>query len=265
MPTSNFSAPNRISLCVSANLRRWRLCRSASVAAICWARLAAAYRPFDGTDADVAHPGEVELEIGPAGYRQAGPSRFIVAPAVVANYGFAPRFEAVLEGRQDIQLKAAQHPWQVQGVAFSIKTLLKRGSLQKETGLSIALEMGALLPGFESRLGAHVASIFSLQSPAFTLHLNLANDIFYSVRYKASTSLILEGPDRWLLRPVSEILVEREFGQGAFSDGLAESMLIGGIARWTAAVSFDAGGRFARANGRHEEEIRAGLTWSFEP
>src|SRR6478752_5170268 len=118
-------------------VRRRALVGIAGIAVICWARPSAAYRPFDGTDADVAEPGEVELEIGPVGYRQEGSSRFLVAPALIANYGFAPRFEAVLEGRQDFQLNAATHPWQVQDVAFSVKGLLRRGSLQGGAGLSV--------------------------------------------------------------------------------------------------------------------------------
>ena len=247
-----------------------RVCRRpfygiAGVAVICWARLSSAYRPFDGTDADVAEPGEVELEIGPAGYRQEGSSRFVVAPAIVANYGFAPGFEAVLEGRQDIQVNATPPLRQVQDVAMSVKSLLRRGSLQQATGLSVALEVGMLFPGPESALGTHVGSILSLQLPAITLHLNLANNIFFSMRYEASTSLILEGPHSWRLRPVAEILVEREFGQGGLYDGLAASALLGGIGRWTDALSFDVGARFGRASGIREEEVRAGLTWAFEP
>ena len=158
-------------------VRRRPLWLASAVVAIFWARLAAAYRPFDGTDADVAERGEVELEIGPAGYHQEGSSRFVVAPALVANYGFARGFEAVLEGRQNLQLNADRHPWRVEDVAFSIKSLLRRGSLQGAKGLSVAVEIGMLLPGFESRLGTHVGSVFSLQLPAITLHLNLGNSI----------------------------------------------------------------------------------------
>ena len=123
-----------------------------------------------------------------------------------------------------------------------------------------------LLPAFDNQLGTHVGSIFSLRLPAITLHLNLDNDIFYSVRYEASASLILEGPHNWRFRPVAEGLVEREFGQGGFYDGTAASALLGGIGRWTDAVSFDVGARFGRgADGQREEEIRAGLTWAFDP
>jgi hypothetical protein len=193
----------------------------AGIAVICWARRSLAYRPFDGTDADIAEPGEVELEIGPVGYRREGSARFVVAPAIVANYGFAPDFEAVLEGRQDIQVNTAPPLRQIEDVALSVKSLLRRGSLQQSTGLSVALEVGMLLPGSESPLGTHIGSILSLQLPAITLHLNLANNLFYSMRYEASASLILEGPHSCRLRPVAEVLVERQFGRDELDDGLA--------------------------------------------
>ena len=56
----------------------------------------------------------------------------------------------------------------------------------------------------------------------------------------------------------------REFGQGGLYDGVAESLLVGGILRATDGLSFDLAGRFGRADGQqHEEEVRAGLTWAF--
>jgi hypothetical protein len=245
--------------------RRWPFYGCLAIGALSWPRVAAAYRPFDGTDADIAEPGEVELEIGPAGYHREGTSQFLVAPALVANYGFARDFEAVLEGRQSLQLHPAQHIWHVQDVAFSIKSLLRRGSLQGGAGLSVALEVGMLLPSFESAWGTHLGSIFSLQLPALTLHLNLANNIWYSVRYEASASVILEGPDGWRIRPVAEMLVERDFGEGGFYGGMAESVLVGGILRASDALSFDLAGRHGVASGQHEQEVRAGMTWAFEP
>jgi hypothetical protein len=245
--------------------RSCRHCWSAVVVVTCWVHAAAAYRPFDGTDADVAGSREVELEIGPAGYHREGTTQFIVAPALVANYGFLPGFEAVIEGRQDILLSRPRYSSQLRDVAFSIKSLLRSGSLQGGRGLSVALEVGLLLPGSESRFGTHVGSIFSLQLPAVTFHLNLANNILYSLRYEAAASLIIEGPEPWRLRPVAELLIEREFGASRFSRGFAESLLVGGIGRCTDSVSFDLGARYGRADGEHEEEIRAGLTWAFLP
>src|SRR3954453_2172870 len=98
---------------------------AAGMAVLCWAQPSAAYRPFDGTDADVAEPGEVELEIGPVGYHQQGSSRFIVAPALIANYGFARGLEAVLEGSQYIPSNGAHDSRQIQNVALSVKSLLR--------------------------------------------------------------------------------------------------------------------------------------------
>jgi len=53
-----------------------------------WASEAFAYRPFDGTDAAVADPGEVEIELQPAGAQWSREQNLLIAPAVVYNYGF---------------------------------------------------------------------------------------------------------------------------------------------------------------------------------
>ena len=63
-----------------------------------------AYRPFDGTDAAVADPGEMEVELQPAGEGAARVRKTLVAPATVINYGFAKNWEAVLEGRLETPL-----------------------------------------------------------------------------------------------------------------------------------------------------------------
>jgi|SRR5450755_4560528 hypothetical protein len=48
-----------------------------------WSDPAAAYRPFDGTDAAVAAPGEVEIELQPAGRLRDESSTSLIAPATV--------------------------------------------------------------------------------------------------------------------------------------------------------------------------------------
>src|ERR1700688_414360 len=66
----------------------------AGAVAIClFAFPAAAYRPFDGTDAAVADLNQVEIELQPAGGRQEGPQSTLVAPEFVFNYEFADRWE----------------------------------------------------------------------------------------------------------------------------------------------------------------------------
>ena len=59
---------------------------------------ARAYRPFDGTDAAVAAPGEVEIELQPAGRLREGGNTTLVAPATVFNYGLSQGWEAVFQG-----------------------------------------------------------------------------------------------------------------------------------------------------------------------
>src|SRR5262249_60805661 len=64
----------------------------------CWCGTADAYRPFDGTEAAVADLGGIEIELGPAEYLREGAQRVLFAPALRLNYGFAPDWEATLEG-----------------------------------------------------------------------------------------------------------------------------------------------------------------------
>ena len=60
---------------------------------------AQAFRPFDGTDAAVADTGKIEVEFGPVEYRREAAARTLFAPSARSNYGFAPDWEAVVEGR----------------------------------------------------------------------------------------------------------------------------------------------------------------------
>jgi hypothetical protein len=227
-----------------------------------WATPALAYRPFDGTDADVAAPREFELEAGPLGYEREGGNRYLIAPALVLNYGLAPRVEAVLEGRQQRALDHLRDA-QTEDVALSLKSLLREGSLQDASGVSVALEAGLLLPGSKRRLGAHLASIFSWHWPAFTVHLNLGNDLLTSVHYVALGSLILEGPDSWRVRPVAELLVERDFGGTKLTNGLERSALIGAIMPCSDSWSLDLAFRHAVLDDERLDEARLGFTWSF--
>lgn len=224
---------------------------------------AQAYRPFDGTDADVAAPRDVELELGPAGYLREGTESRLVSPALVLNYGLAPGFEAVLEGRDSWLLGRRPLHAGVEDVALSLKSLLRYGSLQGGQGLSVAVENGLLVAGWRERLGVHFASIISQRWPGLTLHFNLSNDLFAGLRYAAQAGLIAEGPDAWRVRPVAEVLVGRDFGSASLRTGLAESLLVGAIAPCGEALAFDLGFRYGHTERERDEEARLGLTWSF--
>jgi hypothetical protein len=235
---------------------------AAALLVIAWCGTALAYRPFDGTDADVAPPREMELELGPVGYERQGSDHFLVAPAVVLNYGLATGIEAVLEGREQWTLRPLRGTG-LDDVSLSLKGVLRRGSLQGARGVSVALESGLLLPGSEPRFGGHVASIFSWQWPALSLHLNLTNDFLTSVRYFAGAGLILEGPGRWRVRPVAELLLARDFERHGLTHGLSPSALVGAIAAVRDGIVVDLALRHGAADGRSEDEARLGLTWSF--
>ena len=119
-----------------------------------WPLSARAYRPFNSTDAAVAAKGEVEIEFGPLGFVKEGPDRSLVAPSVILNWGFAERYELVLEGRQFVQLgnEISQPRFRVEDTALSLKAVLLEGGLQEKTGLSVATELvRSCRPSMETR------------------------------------------------------------------------------------------------------------------
>jgi hypothetical protein len=58
---------------------------------------AAAYRPFDGTNAAVADPGKMEVELQPAGRLRDESGTALIAPATRFNFGLRQGWEAVVE------------------------------------------------------------------------------------------------------------------------------------------------------------------------
>jgi len=64
-----------------------------------WSDPGAGLSPFDGTDAAVAAPGELEIELQPAGRLRESGTTSLIAPATVVNYGFSEGWEAVFEGQ----------------------------------------------------------------------------------------------------------------------------------------------------------------------
>ncbi len=157
---------------------------------------AAAYRPFDGTDAAVADPKEVEVEFQSLGAIQQDTDRSLVAPAAVVNFGLVNRWEAVFEGRGVIPISPSG-AYELHDTAFSLKHVLVPGSLQDKPGPSIAVELGALLPevnGDDSRSGASLTGIISQRWDWGTVHFNAAALLTRQQTGEAFTSIIIEGP-----------------------------------------------------------------------
>jgi hypothetical protein len=220
---------------------------------------ALAYRPFDGTDAAVAAPGEMEIELQPAGPRRDEGGTSLLAPVTVINYGFSENWEAVLEGTGQTPLSTEDPPNLTDAGAF-LKHVLRPGSLQDQSGPSVATEFGVLLPDStgNSGLGASLAGIVSQRFDWGTVHFNAQTAITREHHGDFFTSVILEGPYSWSVRPVAEIFYENEFGKQETISGL-----VGLIWRVRDDLSFDVALRHALTNGRPVDEIRAGLTFGF--
>ena len=112
-----------------------------------------AYRPFDGTDAAVAEPQEVEIELEPAGILRQSAQTSLIAPFMIFNYGFAKNWEFVFQGQGQFPLTNSDESASINGVGAFLKGVLREGSLQGASGPSIAIEFGPLLPGLHADSG----------------------------------------------------------------------------------------------------------------
>jgi hypothetical protein len=224
-----------------------------------WHAPAWAYRPFDGTDAAVAAPGEVEIELQPVGRLRERGSTTLVAPATVFNYGLSEGWEAVLEGQGQTPLSPSG-PTGLRAAGAFLKHVLQPGSLQEKTGPSVATEFGVLLPDStgNSGVGASLAGIVSQRWDWGTVHLNAETALTRDHHADVFLGAIVEGPSKWSVRPVAEFFYEREFGQSE-----TMSALIGLIWQVRDNLSFDVGLRHALTNGHPVNEVRAGLTFGF--
>jgi hypothetical protein len=241
-----------------------RLLKQSTSAAIvlslaAWSAPAWAYRPFDGTDAAVAAPGEVEIELQPAGRLRESGSTTLIAPATVFNYGLSEGWEAVLQGQGQSPLSLSG-PTSLTAAGAFLKHVLQPGSLQDESGPSVATEFGVLLPDStgNSGVGASLAGIVSQGWDWGTIHLNAETAITRDHHGDLFLGSIIEGPSTWSIRPVAEFFYENEFGKSETISGL-----IGLIWRVRDDLSFDVGLRHALTNGRPVNEVRAGLTFGF--
>jgi len=218
-----------------------------------------AYRPFDGTDAAVAKEGEMEIELQPAGPIWERSQTTLIAPATRFNYGLGKEWEAVLEGQLATPLSPSGSTRLAVPAAF-LKGVLRPGSLQDQSGVSIATEFGVLLPDSngDSGVGASIAGIASQRWEWGAIHLNAATALTRDHRADVFVGTIIEGPSKWTVRPVAEVFYEEEFGKSHTVSGL-----VGAIWQVRDDLSFDIGLRHALTNGHPVNEIRAGLTFGF--
>jgi len=221
-----------------------------------------AYRPFEGTDAEVAALHELEAEIGPVGYLEQGDQRYLTAPLVVLNYGIVQDTELVGQAELLHTLPSDAPGSDVRLVEpeLSLKHALRDGVLQGGTGPSVATEAALLAPEIrgDDGFGGRLAGILSYRWEFGAVHANTAIGTTRAHHLDLFEGVILEGPARWAVRPVTEWYFER-------SEPASHTLsrLIGAIWQRSDRLALDVGLRLAMGQ-QTDREITAGFTWSFD-
>jgi hypothetical protein len=223
-----------------------------------------AYRPFDGTDADVAGFGDFELELGPVHWYSQNGAHYAIAPATVLNFGYLPRWELVVDFQNFVSVDGSPGPARDQLLDTDVLTkgVLVPGVLQGVgQGPSVAVELGALVPNVNGQKGFGASSnlLVSARMGNVIVHvdnwLELTRESLHADWFEG---VIVEGDVDAPVRPVSEWFVEHEF----VADVTTFSGLVGGIWRARDGLDFDMGLREASVGGQRTSEVRLGLTWT---
>jgi hypothetical protein len=215
-----------------------------------------AYRPFDGTDAAVADVGEVEIELQPVGAMRTGSTTKGISDSVL-NFGFADRWELVLQGTGQAPPEGGG-PLSVPDAAF-LKYVVQPGVLQDKPGPSMAMEFGPLLPDVGgSGVGFSWSGIVSQQWEWGTVHFNVETNLTQDRHGELFFDVIVEGPNKWKVRPVFEI-----YSDSIINVSQSFSALAGAIWQVNDKLSFDVAFRYALVDGRPVNELRAGMTFGF--
>ena len=221
-----------------------------------WVEPGLAYRPFDGTDAAVADVGEVEIELQPIGAMRAGSTTKPVSDSVL-NFGFADRWELVLQGTAQTPPEGGG-PLSVPDAAF-LKYVVQPGVLQDKPGPSMAMEFGPLLPDVGgSGVGFSWSGIVSQRWEWGTIHLNVETNLTPDQHGELFFDAIIEGPNKWKVRPVFEI-----YSDSVINVSQSFSALAGAIWQVNDKLSFDVAFRYALVDARPVNELRAGMTFGF--
>jgi len=216
-----------------------------------------AYRPFVSTDAAVAEPKEVEIEVGYFNLDRNRHENTISTPHTVLNYGVAKNVELVgeftLQESPDVELT---------DLSLSVKAVLREGALQEKPGVSVAVEVGPLLPStlpHEHRVGFEAIGIVSGKLAPVTVHVNGGGGLDRTGELFGVWGVIGELPVHPKLRLVAE--VNGQSTQGAPPNN---SALLGLI--WQPAdknLFLDVGIRHGISRAAPDWQFTLGLTYGF--
>ncbi len=212
-----------------------------------------AHRPYDVIDASVADVRTLESEFGlrhrtrAEPYGNALPFAFTFGIDGLTEAGFGARIHAS-DGRR-----------RTHDLAFTVKRVIRRGSMQDAGGASIAAECGAPVPALRSdgAGGAFCALAASHRTAAADVHINAGASRGGDGRAIRVLGAAIEGPGKWAVRPLAEVSSERASGQ----PGTIASLL--GLS-WQARtdLSFGLALRRSHAAGERSRELRFGLMWT---
>jgi hypothetical protein len=221
---------------------------------------AVGYRPFVSTDAAVADPREVEVELGYFNLEREVEEDVFVAPQVVMNYGMSQDWELV--GEFDVE-KPPDAAAKLVNPGLFLKGVLKEGVLQRQEGVSIAIEAGLLLPSAaaeQNGLGFEGIGILSGEVHRFTYHVNAGG----GVDRQTTNPFVLWGVIGEISLLPSLRLVGEVNGESRKEKIPDDSVLLGVI--WqppSSSVLLDGGVRKSLSTGAPDWLLTTGLTWSF--
>jgi len=209
------------------------------------------------TDAAVADPKEIEIELGYFNLERNRSENTIATPGTVLNYGLAKNLELVGELRLQVSPEI-----ELTDPGLSLKGVVKEGVLQDKPGLSVAVEAGLLLPSTlprEHGVGFEAIGIVSGKLAPVTIHVNGGGGLDRDGRVLGIWGVIGELPLHSKLRLVGEVNGETTEGERP-----TNSALLGVIWRPTAKnVILDAGIRRGISRAAPDWQFTIGLTFGF--
>jgi hypothetical protein len=241
---------------------RWRfLTLALGASVLAWSSAAFGYRPFVSTDAAVADPKEIEIELGYFTLERTRNENTFIIPRAVLNYGLFKNWEGVVEFA--IQ-RASEAELDIIDPAISLKGVLKEGVLQDKDGFGFAVEASALLPSTEKgerRFGFEGIGILTDTLGPFTFHLNGGVGIERSTGDLVGIwGVIGELPLAKGVRLVGEIN-----GEKPRREDQRDSVLLGVIWQpWSEkSLWFDAGIRRGFTGAAPDWQLTLGITFGF--
>ncbi len=169
----------------------------------------------DSYDARVADLGTLELELQPMGYGFEQDESFhnqLIAPSLIAYIGFANDFDVLFISRLYNEIASAKPLVETRESAVFVRAMLRRGSYNDESGPSLQLVAGPVLPtasflpqpSLAGDFGMSVGLVASWSLPLGTLHHNDFVSLTSDRVAELFVSLAYEGPRAWTLRPYIE-------------------------------------------------------------